>query len=637
MGIISTIGRRSIKVRLLIFGIYTALTLGAATMIYPFWLMVTGTTKSGVDATEMEPIPSYLTNDLAFYRKTLEGLFNETALNAKICYNTSINEFKTVTPPTDLKEKYVAEWEAFLKEKEYPFIYYISGYSRIVISRGTSPYNLRQFKNMMYKRYDGKIADMNAKEGTEFVAWPNFLVNEDGFIYRRTQPNINVPFLVEWYKFKDSTPEADRTYTTAVGYYKYNYLITQFTDRIDSYNKANKTNYKSYDEVVLTRDYPKHLTEAERHNWELFVRNVLNMFWVRVDDSAAPVFHDFLKAKYRNIEKLNELYGSKYKNFKEVPLVERIPYSGIIQADWGNFITGWIDPTTDKTYQVPAEALKILSVEFEFQDYLMAKYKTLEAVNAACGTQYTAITDIFPPQREYHYKEIMASKLKWRQEFTIRNYIAVVDYIVLHGRALMNTAIYCSLAVLCALIVNPLAAYALSRFRPPSAFKVLLFLMLTMAFPQMVTQIPNFLMLRELGLLNTFGALILPGLANGYQIFLLKGFFDSLPKELYESAQLDGASETRMFLQLTMNLSKPILAVIALQAFTHAYSNFMMALLICQDRNMWTIMPWLYQLQMSSCEGIIYASLIVASVPTFLIFMLCQNVIMRGIVVPVEK
>ena len=52
---------------------------------------------------------------------------------------------------------------------------------------------------------------------------------------------------------------------------------------------------------------------------------------------------------------------------------------------------------------------------------------------------------------------------------------------------------------------------------------------------------------------------------------------------------------------------------------------------------MWTLMPWLYQLQQSSCQAVIYASLIIASIPTFLIFMLCQNVIMRGIVVPVEK
>ena len=86
-----------------------------------------------------------------------------------------------------------------------------------------------------------------------------------------------------------------------------------------------------------------------------------------------------------------------------------------------------------------------------------------------------------------------------------------------------------------------------------------------------------------------------------------------------------------------MSLSKPILAVIALNAFTAAYSNFMMALLICQDEKMWTLMPWLYQLQQRSGEGVVYSSLIIAAVPTLLIFLFCQNIIMRGIVVPVEK
>ncbi|MFA6716985.1 MAG: carbohydrate ABC transporter permease, partial [Victivallaceae bacterium] len=188
-----------------------------------------------------------------------------------------------------------------------------------------------------------------------------------------------------------------------------------------------------------------------------------------------------------------------------------------------------------------------------------------------------------------------------------------------------------------ALIINPLAAYALSRYKPPSAYKILLFLMLTMAFPPMVTQIPIFLMLREFNLLNSFFALILPGIANGYSIFLLKGFFDSLPQELYESAELDGAGEFRIFWQITMSLSKPILAVIGLNAFTLAYSNFMMALLICQDQKMWTLMPWLYQLQQNGSQGVIFASLVIAAIPTFLIFAFCQNIIMRGIVVPVEK
>ena len=137
--------------------------------------------------------------------------------------------------------------------------------------------------------------------------------------------------------------------------------------------------------------------------------------------------------------------------------------------------------------------------------------------------------------------------------------------------------------------------------------------------------------------MNTFWALILPGMANGFSIFLLKGFFDSLPRELYEAADLDGAGEWTKFWLITMNLSKPVLAVLALGAFTGAYGEFMMALVIIPDQRMWTIMVWLYQLQVGSHATVIYASLVVAAVPTLLVFILCQNLIMRGIVVPSEK
>ena len=137
-------------------------------------------------------------------------------------------------------------------------------------------------------------------------------------------------------------------------------------------------------------------------------------------------------------------------------------------------------------------------------------------------------------------------------------------------------------------------------------------------------------------LLNTFAALVLPGMANGFSIFLLKGFFDSMPKELYEAAEMDGAGEWTKFWALTMNLSKPILAVIALGAFTGAYSAFMMALIIIPDQKMWTIMVWIFQLQ-SAGGPVVYASLVIAAIPTFIIFVLCQNVIMQGIVVPTEK
>ena len=71
--------------------------------------------------------------------------------------------------------------------------------------------------------------------------------------------------------------------------------------------------------------------------------------------------------------------------------------------------------------------------------------------------------------------------------------------------------------------------------------------------------------------------------------------------------------------------------------FNGAYTNFMYAFILCQDRDMWTLMVWLYQLQQFSSQGVMFASLIVAAIPTLLVFIFCQNVIIRGIVVPTEK
>ena len=207
----------------------------------------------------------------------------------------------------------------------------------------------------------------------------------------------------------------------------------------------------------------------------------------------------------------------------------------------------------------------------------------------------------------------------------------------LHGRAFVNTAILCGAMVLAALTVNPLCAYALSRFQLSYANSILLFLLATMAFPVAVTQIPYFLMLKNIGMLNTFWALILPGLANGYSIFLLKGFFDSLPQELFEAGLIDGASEVQMFYRIALPLTTPILAVIALGAFTLAYGQFMWAFVVCQDPRYWTIMVWLYQFQQDYSVPLVMAGLVLASMPTLIVFIAAQKVILRGIVVPQMK
>ena len=245
--------------------------------------------------------------------------------------------------------------------------------------------------------------------------------------------------------------------------------------------------------------------------------------------------------------------------------------------------------------------------------------------------------DAVVPQAQIDQAYVREHAGELRRDFATRNFRTVFDYIFLHGSAVPNTIVFCLLAILSAVIVNPLCAYALSRYPLPYAYQVLLFLLATMAFPAEVAMIPNFLLLRDLHLLNTFWALILPGLANGFAIFLLKGFFDSLPKELYEAAILDGATEIGMFRTITVPLSLPIFSVIALNAFTASYGAFLFAMVVCQDPKMWTLMVWLYDLQATAPQYVIMAALTLAALPTLIIFMFAQKIIMRGIILPSFK
>ena len=241
------------------------------------------------------------------------------------------------------------------------------------------------------------------------------------------------------------------------------------------------------------------------------------------------------------------------------------------------------------------------------------------------------------PIAAYERAFLMAHASEIKNEFASRNYRYVLDYILLNGRALWNTAFFCFLVILTQLIVNPLAAYALSRYPIRASGKILLFLLATMAFPAEVAMIPSFLLLKDLGLLNTFAALVLPGMASGYMIFLLKGFFDSLPQELFEAGQLDGAKEITMMMRIALPLSRPVLGYLALLAFMGSYGAFLYAFLVCQDQKMWTIMVWIYQLQNVAPKSVMMAALTMAALPTLIVFLLAQRVIMRGIVLPGER
>ena len=637
MAIISRIGRKAFKVRMLYFTIYTVLTLGAITMVYPFMLMISGSTKSNVDIKYFDAIPQFLYDDLWLYRKFEEALFNEMVNQYNYSYSDGITNFEAIKKPTKVETKVVAAMDSFIKKNPQPGYAYTLGMLTASLSK-TVPKNLRGFKEFLVKEYGDDINSVNNALGTEFVSW-NFvkLGGAPRFIMRRYKP-LATPFNNALQKYLVTLPKGERYYFSIIGFFRKDVLQNDYGRHIADYNKSHGTDYASYADVVLPRRFPASSCKLSQTDWTHFVRDVLGIQYIRVDKSVQPIFTSFLNAKYAgDISNLNSKYGTKYKKFDEVLMPEKPIFEGMAATDWSFFIVGWEDPFSEKLYEAPIEKIRLTCIDFQYQDYLKAQFATIAACNDKLGTDHKDFSDITLPQRAFQYAYFHKNRSDIKMEFVTRNYKAVASYILFHGRAIFNTVVYCVLAVCSALIINPLAAYAMSRYKLPSTYKLLLFMLCTMAFPPMVTAIPNFLMLRSLGLLNTFAALVLPVMANGYAIFLLKGFFDSQPQELYESAQLDGASEWVLFWQIAMSLSKPILAVIALQAFNMAYANFMFAFVVCQDEKMWTLMVFLYQLQQRSGQAVMYASLIIAAIPTFLIFLFCQNIIMRGIVVPSEK
>lgn len=316
-------------------------------------------------------------------------------------------------------------------------------------------------------------------------------------------------------------------------------------------------------------------------------------------------------------------------SLQEVPLLD---YEN--SALWRHFVA-----------ELPFDTLTCLSPEAQWQAFLQERYGSLAALNAVyrdrVGAPYTVADwrDVpMPLAQSFAVTYASCGKRLLWQDMTA-NYRTVCDVLFLRGQAWWNTVVLVVLTILATLTVNPLAAYALSRFRLRYTEGILLFLLATMAFPAAVTAIPGFLLIRELGLLNTFAALVLPTIANGLSIFILKGFFDALPRELYEAATIDGASEWQIFRHITLPMTTPILAVNALNAFVAAYNSWEWALLVCQRQSHWTLSVWLYQMsrQFGGTPWVVMAGFVMVSIPTALVFLLCQRVILRGIVLPSMK
>ncbi len=156
----------------------------------------------------------------------------------------------------------------------------------------------------------------------------------------------------------------------------------------------------------------------------------------------------------------------------------------------------------------------------------------------------------------------------------------------------------------------------------------------TLMVPGMVTLVPLFVLVANMGLVNTYGGLILPFLAGPFGVFLMRQFILGIPDELIDAARVDGASELRIFLQVVMPLAKPALATLAILTFLASWNNFLWPLVVATTEDKYTlpVALALYSVGQNQTQyGLLLAGAVVVVVPILIVFLLLQRYFVQGI------
>lgn len=202
-------------------------------------------------------------------------------------------------------------------------------------------------------------------------------------------------------------------------------------------------------------------------------------------------------------------------------------------------------------------------------------------------------------------------------------------------QAFLNSLVVAVTTTITTTILGAMMAYAFARFE--FAGKNLLFytMLVMMMVPAMMFIIPQFMVARSLGLLNSLPGLILVYTAGplAFNTFLLRGFFESLPRELEESALIDGANHFVIFTRIIMPLSGPALSTVAVFSFLGAWDEYIWALTTLTDADKRTLPVAIanFRGQHATDWGLIFAASLVAVVPTVLIFVFFQRYFVQGI------
>ena len=183
------------------------------------------------------------------------------------------------------------------------------------------------------------------------------------------------------------------------------------------------------------------------------------------------------------------------------------------------------------------------------------------------------------------------------------------------------------------LVISALVAYALSRIDFRGKKVLMTVIIASIIIPPPVLMIPLFYQMVTLHMIDTAWAVILPQVIHPAMVFVLKKFFDQIPRELEEAAVMDGASRMRIFLQIVLPLSRPILAAVAIFVFISAWNNFLWPFISTNDGSILTLPVGLQTIK--SAYGIQYAqnmaSALLAALPLILVFLFFQRQIIKGV------
>lgn len=215
---------------------------------------------------------------------------------------------------------------------------------------------------------------------------------------------------------------------------------------------------------------------------------------------------------------------------------------------------------------------------------------------------------------------------------TFENYVYVFSQVPF-ARYLFNSFFISSAITVLALWFHSMAAYALARLDFPGRERIFLAIFATMLVSAPVTIIPTFIIVRTLGMVDSYAGLIVPAIFNAFGIFLLRQFYISLPDELEEAALVDGASYWTIYWRIVLPLSRPILSALAVFFFLANWNSFVWPMTVTSDPRLRVVQLGIqsFQQQYAADWNYILAASTVAALPTLAIFFVFQKQIVASI------